>query len=556
MNYRLLSLLLGWMLYSPSLLAQPTCSNCKPRLIIQIIIDQFRNDYLSHYQDNWQSRGFAYLTQNGVWYKNAHHPHANTTTVVGHTTIATGTPPLYHGMVANEWFDRKKNQYHYCLYDPQAPILPPYASSKNTTVSITEGRSPKNIIASTLSDELALASGGLANVFAVSTKDRGAITLAGHAGKAFWFDTKTGAFISSKYYYSDYPQWVNQFNQQRKADALEHKSWRLAYPEENYRNPSYDLFNPNYQSFGKSFPHPFGDKTNDRYYQYFAMSPFGDALSLDFAKHVIISNKLGSRDSVSDYLGISLSSTDKIGHNFGPNSLESEDNLRRLDKELEQFFKFIDAHIGLDKTLIILSSDHGVSDAPEYLKSLHVDSGRIRLERLIKTQYNPKLKTLFNVKQNLIKAYSGPYFYLNHEAIKQQHLDSKKVSAAVIALLEETPGVFDAYSSKEILNNKKSPSYVTDSIRKSIFAKRSGDIFIVPKPYWFAVTDSYGETVTHGSPWRYDTNVPIIFAGFGLNAKVINRPISTIDIAPSLASLLNIRPPSSTTGKVLPEIGR
>jgi predicted AlkP superfamily pyrophosphatase or phosphodiesterase len=348
----------------------------RPKLVLEIVVDQLRGDMPAMVLDRCGSGGFRYLTEKGVWYKNAHHPHANTETIVGHVTLSTGAYPSRHGMVGNVWFDAEKDRLVYNIEDPD------YAATGGlgardmdsevdaSQVSKTEGRSPKTIVTTTFSDEMSLFYGPKAKIFAVSGKDRGAVAMAGHMGKAFWYSTNNGQFASSTYYYKEFPGWVRKWNEQKKADAYYEKHWELSRPKSTYKNSFQDdrpYENPHdLGGYGKVFPHPFGDKDNKYYYTLLMASPIVDELTVDFAKALVQNEKLG-QDSVPDYLAISLSGTDYVGHLFGPASLESEENLLRLDRTLADLFDFIDKTVGLESTLIVLSADHGTPEAPEYM---------------------------------------------------------------------------------------------------------------------------------------------------------------------------------------------
>ena len=341
-----------------------------PKLILQITVDGLRGDIPGRYLDRFGKDGFKYFYEKGIVYSNAQYQHSNLETVVGHSVLATGAFPAAHGMVANVWMNRETGELGYAVedsnyemvgasggVDKDAEIDPTQAAAKS------EGRSPQAILCSTFSDELAVASAGKAKIFGVSVKDRGAITLAGHAGKAFWFSKKTGGFVSSTYYYEKYPDWVNAWNEKRIADTYAETSWELlndpsSYTYKDADDRPYETALPGY---GRVFPHPFGKKDGKMFYTFLTLSPAGDDLTLDFTKTLITKEKLGN-DTVTDYLSVSFSSTDYMNHVFGVASLEHEDNMLRLDRTLADLFKFVDETIGLKNTLIVLCADHG---APE-----------------------------------------------------------------------------------------------------------------------------------------------------------------------------------------------
>ena len=408
-----------------------------PRLVLEIVVDQLRGDMPAMVLDRCGSGGLRYLTEKGVWYKNAHHPHANTETIVGHVTLSTGAYPSRHGMVGNVWFDAEKDRLVYNIEDPDYAATGGLGARDmdsevdHSQVSKSEGRSPRTIITTTFSDELALFYGPGAKIFGVSGKDRGAVAMAGHMGKAFWYSTNNGQFASSTYYYEEFPGWVSKWNEQKKADAYYGKNWELSRQKSTYKNSFQDdrLYeNPlDLGGYGKVFPHPFGDRNNKYYYTLLMASPIVDELTVDFAKALVQNEKLG-QDSIPDYLAISLSSTDYVGHLFGPASLESEENLLRLDRTLADLFDFIEKTVGLESTLIVLSADHGTPEAPEYMAEKGMLTGRLSLDALDYSELDAKLKKRFCIGKEVIKMTYHPYVYLDRELIQKKKLKLEDVA--------------------------------------------------------------------------------------------------------------------------------
>ena len=321
-----------------------------PKLVLQITIDQLRGDMPMTVYDQLGDGGFRYLYEQGIVYENAHHRHANTETVVGHTTLATGSDPADHGMIGNIWFDKELNRVVYNIEDDRYPLIGEEGGvDKNIEldptqkIASTDGRSPSTILVTTFSDELALSTNGKSKIFGVSVKDRGAVTLAGHSGKAFWFSKAKGEFVTSTYYYDDYPQWVKEWNEKKYPLKYAGTNWELMHNKSTYAYGDYDdmPYETNLPGYGIVFPHPFGDAENGYFTTFLTLSPVGDELTLNFAKELLVKEDLG-KDEITDYLSISFSSTDYVGHVFGPNSLESEDNLLRLDKTLADLFDFVD----------------------------------------------------------------------------------------------------------------------------------------------------------------------------------------------------------------------
>ena len=536
----------------------------KPKLILQITVDQLRGDLPDKFMKNMGQGGFRWLKENGVWYKNANYTYSNTETVVGHTTLATGANPSIHGMVSNVWYDRDKKRLVYNIEDKRYHILSQNAGIDGSTevdssqaLAGTDGRSPANIIVSTFSDELALYTNARSKIFAVSVKDRGAVTLAGHAGKAFWFSKTSGEFITSSYYYQQYPVWVKNFNKQKRAERYSGKSWTLMYDKSKYMfgNSDDNPWEEDYANFGRVFPHQYGEKENKYFKHFLTFSPAGDELTLDFAKAIIENEKMGQHD-VTDYLAISFSSTDYVGHIFGPSSLEAEDNMLRLDKTLASLFKYVDEKVGLDNTLIVLSADHGAPEAPGYLAKLGIEAKWIAPLKWNKKPSLLRLEKKFGVGQELIEAFFPPYLYLNHTVIKEKGLDLAEVQKAVAKEIMDIDGIALTVTSTEMSNNTLPDTYLYKAALNNFNTKRSGDILILFEPHCFA-NDMDGGAImatNHGGPWKYDTFVPIIFAGSHLKGKQIFRAVRPNDLAPTLSAIVNAKAPSGTNGDILSEV--
>jgi len=534
-----------------------------PKLILQITIDQLRGDMPGTVYERWGKGGFRYLYEKGIVYENAHHRHANTETVVGHATLATGADPADHGMVGNLWFDRELNRAVYNIEDDRYRLVGEgggvdKGSEIDPTQKLagTEGRSPAMMLTTTFSDELALRTNGKAKIFGVSVKDRGAVTMAGHAGKAFWFSKAKGEFVTSTYYYDAYPQWVNEWNQKKVPLTYADTNWDLMHDKSTYTYGNFDdmPYETNLPGYGVVFPHPFGKADGKLFTTLLTISPAGDELCLKFAQELVVKEALG-QDGVTDYLSISFSSTDYVGHFFGPSSLESEENLLRLDKTLSELFAFIDKQVGLQNTLIVLSADHGAAAVPAQLNEFGIDAQYFVADSLDKEKAIEKIKSKYGVAQELISGFNHPYVYLNHDIIQEYKLDVNEVSRAIAEELVKFKGVAYAVPSIDLVEGKIPDTRLYQQILRNFNPKRSGDIYLVLEPHWF-VNDFNGSTVasTHGSPWRYDTFVPIIFAGNGLAAKNIFREVQTVDIALTLSKYIKIKAPSGATGVPLAEV--
>ena len=534
-----------------------------PKLILQITVDQLRSDLPQRYMAKMGKGGFRYLYDNGIVYEDAHHAHSNTETIVGHTTLATGAYPSRHGLIGNVWYDRTTGHMTYNIEDARYHLLGKDAGVDKATeidatqkVARSDGRSPATILVSTFSDELAIHTNKKAKVFGVSVKDRGAVSMAGHAGKAFWFSKANGEFVTSSYYYDAYPKWVDAFNDAKPALAYADKSWELMYPKSEYMFGKDD--NQSWESdiggFGRVFPHAYGPPTGKYYNTFLTLSPAGDELTLGFAKALIENEAIGE-DNVTDYLSVSFSSTDYVGHVFGPSSLEAEDNLLRLDKTLADLLAFVDKKVGLENTLIVLSADHGGPEAPPQVNQYGIEAKYVDPDSWDKTAGIEKLKKAFGIGKELIQAYNPPYIYLNQKIIKEKGLDLAKVEHVVAEELMKFKGVSYAVSSIDLMEGNVPDTEDMRLILNSHNPKRSGNIFVLFEPNWF-INDFDGLTVacTHGSLWNYDTFVPVIFAGMNIKPQKVYRKIETVDVARTLSAYVHVKPPSGANGKILKEV--
>jgi len=453
-----------------------------PRLVLQITVDQLRGDLPGRFVKHMGEGGFRYLMNHGVWYADAHHAHANTETIVGHATLATGADPASHGMIGNVWLDRQTWTLTYNIEDPKYHILTPGADVNKATeidptqkLASTDGRSPAAILDSTFSDELAIHTADRAKIFGVSVKDRGAVSMDGHAGKAFWFSKASGEFVTSSYYYDRYPAWVNKWNQQKLPKAYAGTSWGLLHEKSSYLFGDADdkPWETDLAGFGRVFPHPYGPDTGKYFTTRLTLSPAGDDLTLAFAKTLIDAEQIG-QDEVTDYLSVSFSSTDYVGHLFGPSSLEAEDNLLRLDRTLADLFAYVEKRIGLKNVLIVLSADHGGPEVPGYLNSLGIPAKYMTPEKWDQEPAISALKQRFGIGTKLIEAYRHPYVYLNRDVIRERGLDQAAVEKAVVEELMKIDGVALAVSSTALREGNFPDVPVIRSVLRNFNPGRSG----------------------------------------------------------------------------------
>lgn len=527
------------------------------KLVLQITVDGLRADLINRYRKNFTEGGFRYLLEEGVVYTNAHYQHANTETIVGHTTLATGAFPSTHGMVGNVWYDREAGELAYNIEDPNSPLISTRKDivageqlDPSQKLSRTKGRSPDAILAATLSDGLAAYYAGRSKIFGVSGKDRSAVAMAGHVGKAFWYSTDTGDMVTSKYYYDDYPQWVADWNALRKAEKHAGTSWQLLNEKSTYLLAEQDdrPYEADLKGYGRVFPHPFGKVDDKLFPTRLLVSPVGDQLLLDFSKTLISNEKLG-QDDVPDYLSISFSAVDAVNHFFGPSSLENEDTVLQLDRTLADLFKYIDKTVGLKNTLIVLSADHGMAEMPEYMTELGYEVGRLDTEKIINIA-NEAGKKQFGI-DGVVRFFFRPYMYLDEKKISKAKLEQADVERVIATAISNSKGIALAVPRSGFSTIQTSPA--VEQIQRNFHPTRSGDIYIAQQPYWF-MFESGPIAVMHGSPWKYDTHVPIIFAGAGIDDETVHRLVHPVDVAPTIANFLGMTPPSSATGSPLEEV--
>jgi len=535
-----------------------------PRLVLQITVDALRGDLPQRHLHNMGKGGFRFLFDKGLHYSNAQYEHGNTETIVGHASLATGTTPALHGMVGNIWFDKDEKRLIYNVEDSRYHLLGSNADVDKSSeidptqrVALADGRSPRALLTSTFSDELAYAYNSEAKIFAVSVKDRGAIPLAGQTGKAFWFSKAAGEFITSNYYYDSYPQWVLDWNNNGPLSRFSGKEWELMKPQQSYMFGTDDdqPWETDFPGFGRTFPHAWGNLGDKYFTTLLTLSPAGDQITLDFAKALIENEQLG-QDAVPDYLSISFSSNDYVLHVFGSSSLEAEDNLLHLDKTLADLFSYIDKTVGLEHTLIVLSADHGSPDAPPYLNKLGDKNAHYYdMDACMQTVQDGLDQGPYADIEGLLGQFAHPYIYLDQAVLYEADLDTAAVAASVAQLVEQCPGVNAAVTARHTSDSPARNPVLEKRVWNNYNARRSGDVYVALDSNVY-VNDFDGLIVatTHGSPWNYDTFVPIFFLGKGIEGGEVSRRVTPYDIAPSLSARLGIRPPSGSVGNPLTEV--
>ncbi len=519
----------------------------KVSLVVQITVDQFRGDIPLRFKNHFGPNGFRYLMEQGVYYTNVHYQHSTTVTAVGHATLFTGGHTAQHGIVGNDWIDLETGRRVACVEDDRHTVIGEKAKAH-------KGTSPRNLTSSTIGDELVLASGGKSRVFNVSFKDRAAIIQGGHLGKAFWFSKSSGEFVSSTYYYDDYPEWVVVWNKAKRVDKFRDQPWVLMDDKESYFYSNADdrPFEKSYKKLGRTFPHALNNVKDEVYYGTLTFTPFGDELTQAFAKGLIRWERLGQGDAI-DMLSISFSSTDRIGHAFGPQSLEYEDNVLRLDALLADLFAYIDETVGLDRTVIVLSSDHGTDEIPEFKQSLGFEAGRHYPKQFIESA-NAALQRRFNSIEDFILAFWNPGLYLNLETVQKLGLDPVTIEKALAEEMLKVPGIAYAVTRSDLLTGNVANIPIMHRVQRAFHPKRSGNVIIIQDQFWYLHPKAETYSAMHGSPYSYDTYVPIMLTGPSIKPKMVHRQVAPSDIAPSLASYLGIKPPSGSAGTPLVEM--
>lgn len=514
----------------------------RPKLVVGIVIDQMRWDYLYRYYDRYAANGgFKRMLSQGFSCENTLIPYTPTVTAPGHATIYTGSVPAIHGITGNFWWENEKGYDMYCTQDDM---------EKNVGGgSVGEGsQSPRNLLVTTIGDELKLATNSRSKVIGIALKDRGGILSAGHtANAAYWYDAAKGNFITSSYYMQELPKWVTDFNAKKFVDKYYEQGWNTLYPLNTYIQSTADDKKYENHAFGKGFPYDL-KKYAGTNYNIVLSTPYGNSLTTEFAKATLVNEQLGA-DPETDFLAVSYSSTDYIGHGFGPNSIEQEDDFLRLDKELAELLDFIDSKVGKDQYTLFLTADHGVAHVPGFMAENKLPSGSMNPE-ILKKEINAKLFTEFG-KQNLVVSSFNYQYYLNLSAIDSAKLDKKKIMNSIISFVEWQPGISRVFSIDDMMGipmNKK----MKEMFANGYYPKRSGQVQVVMEPHWIEGFSASG--TTHGAWSPYDAHIPLLWYGWGIKQGKTNRETYMTDIAATLSALLHLQMPSGCVGIVIPEV--
>lgn len=512
----------------------------RPKLVVGIMVDQMRWDFLYRYYDRYGSGGFKRLLAEGFSCENTLIPYAQTVTAAGHACVYTGSVPAIHGIMGNEWYDKALGRGVYCTEDDSVKVI--------GGVDTASPQSPRNLWTTTIGDELRLATNFKSKVIGIAIKDRGSILPAGHsANAAYWYDAGSGNWVTSTYYMNELPGWVARFNNRKIVDSFYALNWNTLYPVSTYTQSDQDDV-PYEGKLGHEakpvFPHELASQAG-RNYGLIPSTPYGNTLTLAFAKAALENEELG-KDAVTDILAVSLSTPDYVGHKFGPNSVEIEDIYLRLDRELAAFLSYLDAKVGKGQYLFFLTADHAVAHTPRFLQA-HKIPGR----------------TLTNLGNSIIKAAQEKFaipdvvadidnyqIYLNDKAIDSAGKNRDDIKKFIIALLNSNPDVLLAFDNVAI-SLANLPSETKELFLKGYNTKRGGDIQYILKAGTFS---GYTTGTTHGSMYPYDSHIPLLWMGWGIKKGKSNATYYMSDIAPTVSALLHIQMPSGCIGQPIGEV--
>ncbi|MEA2172411.1 MAG: hypothetical protein QOD00_3 [Blastocatellia bacterium] len=540
----------------------------RPRLVLLIVVDQFRYDYLERFGDLFVDGGLARLMRDGALWTEANYDHMPTYTAPGHATLMTGAWPAETGIVGNDWFDRDTGKRVTSVSDESTKLL---GGDEGASAS-----SPRRLMASTLGDELRLATNDRAKVIGISVKDRSAILPAGrHASASYWFSSKTGTMVSSDYYFNQLPAWARNFDATHPADKYFRARWDRLLPESEYlKRAGADA--PAWESLidaggdTNSFPHIItggAASPGPDFYEALDYSPFSNDLLVDFAKEAIANEHLGE-DEETDVLSVSFSANDYVGHRFGPYSQEAMDMTLRVDRQIAALLDFINTRIGLGNAVVAFTADHGVAPIPEHANALGLPGGRVQSADLLRAihlamtaRYNPKNAQPDPTADYILKYRDGNTFkdaffnanvYFNTVALKRDGVEMEELERIAGEAALTVPGIRRYFTRAQLERGAVSPADpLARRVMHGFYARRSGDVVFVYEPFKYLLDSPV--LATHGSPYSYDTHVPVIIMGGGIAPGRYKQSATPADIAPTLASLLRVQAPSNTVGRLLTE---
>ncbi|RDC55426.1 alkaline phosphatase family protein [Pedobacter chinensis] len=510
----------------------------RPKLVVGLVVDQMRWDYLYRYYNRYTNGGFKRLINEGFSVENTYIPYTPTYTACGHTCIYTGSVPAVHGIIGNDWYDPETKKNVYCTEDSSVVTV-------GSTPSSEGNMSPKNMLSNTITDELRLATNFKGKVIGISLKDRGSILPAGHAANAaYWYQGSTGNWITSSYYMKEVPTWIADYNKLKLANKFYAKNWETLYPINTYVNSTAD--EKAYEGKSSTFPHQL-NQFIDKNFDAIRSTPYGNTITLDLAKLAILSEDLG-KDNITDFLAVSCSATDYVGHGYGPNSIEAEDTYLRLDKDFEEFFNYLDKQVGKGNYTIFLTADHGVAHVPGFMKENKLPAGVVS-DREIASKLNAFLNDKFKVNDLVLKSMNNQIIF-DHDKTDNGTVSFDVIKSASIEFLKRLEGFQNAVDISKI-SQTTLQEIQKKMITNGYNARRSGDIYYVLEPNWF----NGGSTgTTHGNWNPYDSHIPLVFMGWGIKPGATNKTHYMTDIAPTLAALLHIQMPNGNVGEPITEI--
>ncbi len=523
-------------------------SSAEPsRLIVQFTIDGLPTEAILRHAEVLNTKGLGRFLSEGTVYLDAEYPYLTTYTAVGHASLFTGSLPCTHGIIGNEWLNSETGKLVYCVEDPACTLL-------DFPTKEHEGTSPANLDSTTVGDELIRASQGKSRVFSVSGKDRGAILPAGKHGKAFWYSKTGGCFLTSTYYYPATPDWLNAWRAEHNIAQYRKMVWQLLRKPEDYFCIAADD-RPSEKGMGPVFPHDMGTIEESKLADGFRWTPFIDELTMALARDILVREKLGQGGST-DMLCVSLSALDFVSHQYGPDSLEAEDVLYRVDALLAQFLDQLDTTPGRDKVLVVLSADHGFGISPEQAKTEGLPSNRVtstELETLLEA-LRAELRMRHGLDPKAVQGFQSPFIYLDRSVVAQTGISLDSVQGTAAEMAASWPGVAWTATRGDLITGCVPPSKFHDRAFASLNPTRGGDVLVMLKPWSLIETVESAYPSTHGSPYAYDTRVPIFFLGKGIKARQETRPVSPLDIAPTLSALVKVTPPPACVGTPLCEV--
>lgn len=513
----------------------------KPKLVVGLVVDQMRWDYLYKYEDRYSEDGFKRLLSEGFSAENTYIPYVPTYTAIGHSTVYTGSVPAIHGIAGNDFIVQATGEEMYCTQDDGVTAV-------GGTGKVGQ-QSPKNLLVSTVTDQLKLATNFQSKVIGVAIKDRGGILPAGHfADAAYWLDGATGDWITSSYYMDKLPKWVQDFNKKKLADSYFKQGWNTIYPIDSYVLSTAD--NTPYEGLFKgektaTFPRDLVRLKKDNGYDLIKAVPQGNTLTLDMAKAIIANEKLGNNPhQVTDFLALSLSSTDYIGHQYGINSIEIEDTYLRLDLEIADFLNYLDQEIGKGNYTLFLTADHGAAHNPKFFKDQKGNSGYFSTKE-VKARLNEKLQTAFG-SADLVKSLTNYQVHLNYTVLEAAKLDEEAIRSFIVKELRKEEGV-SFVTDMDKAATAAIPERIRERIINGYNYKRSGVIQIILDPQWYSGKQD-GTGTTHGTWSSYDAHIPAVFMGWGIKKGKTVREVHMTDIAPTISSILKIEEPNGNIG--------